>query len=262
MIGCIIQARMGSSRLPGKIMKKINGDTPMLKFQLDQLEFSKNVDQIIIATTTLEPDNLIVDFCKKNNLECFRGESKDVLDRYYKCAKKFNFPIIVRITSDNPLIDPNIIDYVITRFLNSGSDYISTDFEKYPLGFAVEVFTFQAIERAWREAKLPSEHEHVTPYFYNNPDKFEIETVSEVIGTLLSEEKDLSHIRCTVDTEYDFKLIEKIISKIETRPIHLEHVLDLFSKDTNLLEINKHVKHDGYARSLKEDQEFLKRSDS
>ena len=254
MIGCIIQARMGSSRLPGKIMKKINGDTPMLKFQLDQLEFSKNIDQIIIATTTLEPDNLIVDFCKKNNLECFRGESKDVLDRYYKCAKKFNFPIIVRITSDNPLIDPTIVDHVISRFIDSDYDYMSTEVKKSPLGFAVEVFTFQSIKKAWEEAKLPSEHEHVTPYFYKNPDKFKIESVSQ--------EKDLSHIRCTVDTEYDFKLIEKIISKIETRPIHLDHILDLFSKDTNLLEINKHVKHDGYARSLKEDQEFLKRSDS
>ena len=254
MIGCIIQARMGSSRLPGKIMKKINGDTPMLKFQLDQLEFSGNIDQIIIATTTLEPDNLIVDFCKKNNLECFRGESKDVLDRYYKCAKKFNFPIIVRITSDNPLIDPTIVDHVISRFIDSDYDYMSTEVKKSPLGFAVEVFTFKSIKKAWEEAKLPSEHEHVTPYFYNNPDKFKIESVSQ--------EKDLSHIRCTVDTEYDFKLIEKIISKIETRPIHLDHILDLFSKDTNLLEINKHVKHDGYARSLKEDQEFLKRSDS
>ena len=254
MIGCIIQARMGSSRLPGKIMKKINGDTPMLKFQLDQLEFSGNIDQIIIATTTLEPDNLIVDFCKKNNLECFRGESKDVLDRYYRCAKKFKLSIIVRITSDNPLIDPTIVDHVISRFIDSDYDYMSTDFKKYPLGFAVEVFTFQSIKKAWEEAKLPSEHEHVTPYFYNNPDKFKIESVSQ--------EKDLSHIRCTVDTEYDFKLIEKIILKIETRPIHLDHILDLFSKDTNLLEINKHVKHDGYARSLKEDQEFLKRSDS
>ena len=254
MIGCIIQARMGSSRLPGKIMKKINGDTPMLKFQLDQLQFSKNIDQIIIATTTLEPDNLIVDFCKKNNLECFRGESKDVLDRYYKCAKKFNFPIIVRITSDNPLIDPTIVDHVISRFIDSDYDYMSTEVKKSPLGFAVEVFTFKSIKKAWEEAKLPSEHEHVTPYFYNNPDKFKIESVSQ--------EKDLSHIRCTVDTEYDFKLIEKIILKIETRPIHLDHILDLFSKDTNLLEINKHVKHDGYARSLKADQEFLKRSDS
>ena len=254
MIGCIIQARMGSSRLPGKIMKKINGDTPMLKFQLDQLQFSKNIDQIIIATTTLEPDNLIVDFCKKNNLECFRGESKDVLDRYYKCAKKFKLSIIVRIPSDNPLIDPTIVDHVISRFIDSDYDYMSTEVKKSPLGFAVEVFTFKSIKKAWEEAKLPSEHEHVTPYFYNNPDKFKIESVSQ--------EKDLSHIRCTVDTEYDFKLIEKIILKIETRPIHLDHILDLFSKDTNLLEINKHVKHDGYARSLKEDQEFLKRSDS
>ena len=251
MIGCIIQARMGSSRLPGKIMKKINGDTPMLKFQLDQLEFSKNIDQIIIATTTLEPDNLIVDFCKKNNLECFRGESKDVLDRYYRCAKKFKLSIIVRITSDNPLIDPNIVDYVISRFVDSDCDYMSTDFSKYPLGFTVEVFNFQSIARAWKEAKLPSEHEHVTPFLYKNPDKFKIERITR--------EKDLSHIRCTVDTEYDFQLIEKIISQIETRPIYLDNILELFSENPDLLEINRHVKHDGYARSLKEDEEFLKR---
>ena len=122
---------MGSSRLPGKVMKKINGDIPMLKFQLDQLKFSKNIDQIIIATTTLETDNVIVDFCINNNFDYFRGESKDVLDRYYHCAIKSNFSIIVRITSDNPLIDPNIVDYVISRFVDSDCDYMSTDFSKY-----------------------------------------------------------------------------------------------------------------------------------
>ena len=252
MIGCIIQARIGSSRLPGKVMKKINGDIPMLKFQLDQLKFSKNIDQIIIATTTLETDNVIVDFCINNNFDYFRGESKDVLDRYYHCAIKSNFSIIVRITSDNPLIDPNIVDYVISRFVDSDCDYMSTDFSKYPLGIGnVEVFNFQSIVRAWKEAKLPSEHEHVTPFLYKNPDKFKIERITQ--------EKDLSHIRCTVDTEYDFQLIEKIISQIETRPIYLDNILELFSENPDLLEINRHVKNDGYARSLKEDEEFLKR---
>ena len=104
MIGCIIQARMGSSRLPGKVMKKINNEIPMLKFQMNQLKFSKYIDKIIIATTTLENDDFIVSFCEQNNIEHFRGSSKDVLGRYYNCSRKFRLPTIVRITSDNPLI--------------------------------------------------------------------------------------------------------------------------------------------------------------
>ena len=249
MIGCIIQARMGSTRLPGKVLKKLNDEIPILKFQMNQLKFSNNIDKIIIATTTQDPDIQIVDFCQKNNLEFFRGESKDVLDRYYNCAKKFNFPIIVRITSDNPLIDPKIVDTIIDKFRNSSYDYMQTDFDREPLGFAVEIFTFKSIEKAWTEAKLPSEREHVTPYFYTNPEKFSIKRITQ--------EKNLSNIRCTVDTEYDFKLIEKIISKIKSRPIYQNDILKLFEKEPDLLNINKHVKHDGYARSLKEDEIFL-----
>ena len=255
MIGCIIQARMGASRLPGKAMKKIHDKIPILEFQQNQLKLSKRIDKIIIATTILESDDHIANFCESNNLECFRGESEDVLDRYYHCAKKFNFPIIVRLTSDNPLIDPEIVDNVIDKFLNSKCDYISTEYTKpltFPLGFAVEVFNFQSLEKAWKEAKLPSEHEHVTPYIYKNADKFKIQSITY--------EKNLSHIRCTVDTEDDFKLIEKIISKINNRPIHLNNVLELISKEPDLLEINKHIKHDGYDRSLKEDKEFLQKN--
>tara|TARA_B100000029_G_scaffold501261_1_gene574315 strand:- start:407 stop:1171 length:765 start_codon:yes stop_codon:yes gene_type:complete len=249
MIGCIIQARMGSTRLPGKVLKKLNDEIPTLKFQMNQLKFSNNIDKIIIATTTQDPDIQIVDFCQKNNLEFFRGESKDVLDRYYKCAKKFNFPIIVRITSDNPLIDPKIVDTIIDKFRNSSYDYMQTDFDREPLGFAVEIFTFKSIEKAWTEAKLPSEREHVTPYFYKNPEKFSIKRITQ--------EENLSNIRCTVDTVYDFKLIEKIILKIKSRPIYQNDILKLFEKEPDLLNINKHVKHDGYARSLKEDEIFL-----
>ncbi len=240
---------MGSTRLPGKVLKKLNDEIPTLKFQMNQLKFSNNIDKIIIATTTQDPDIQIVDFCQKNNLEFFRGESKDVLDRYYKCAKKFNFPIIVRITSDNPLIDPKIVDTIIDKFRNSSYDYMQTDFDREPLGFAVEIFTFKSIEKAWTEAKLPSEREHVTPYFYKNPEKFSIKRITQ--------EENLSNIRCTVDTVYDFKLIEKIILKIKSRPIYQNDILKLFEKEPDLLNINKHVKHDGYARSLKEDEIFL-----
>ena len=251
MIGCIIQARMGSTRLPGKTMKKINGDIPMLKFQLEQLESSKYIKKIVIATTTMGSDNLIVNFCEENNLDYFRGQSKDVLDRYYQCAKKFNFSVIVRITSDNPLIDPEIVDEAINKFVNLKCDYMSTEHPRtYPLGFAVEVFNFESIERSWEEAKLPSEREHVTPYLIKNKDLFKYSNYFY--------DKDLSHIRCTVDTDDDFKLIERIISKIDIRPIHLKDVLTLLSKEPSLLEINRHIKHDGYERSLKEDEEFLK----
>ena len=107
---------MGSSRLPGKVMKKINNEIPMLKFQMNQLKFSKYIDKIIIATTTLENDDFIVSFCEQNNIEHFRGSSKDVLGRYYNCSRKFRLPTIVRITSDNPLIDPEIVDDVINEF--------------------------------------------------------------------------------------------------------------------------------------------------
>ena len=251
MIGCIIQARMDSTRLPGKAMKKINGKTQMLKFQLNQLKFSKCIEKLVVATTNLESDNIIADFCKKNHLEYFRGQSNDVLDRYYQCAKKINFSIIVRITSDNPLIDPKIVDNIIDMFINSECDYLSTDPKTYPLGFAVEVFNFKSLEKAWKEAKLPSEREHVTPYLFKNKNLFRLCNHSDV--------KDLSHIRCTVDTHDDFKLIEKIISKLNMNPIHLENVLELLSNEPELLKINKHVKHDGYERSLKEDEVFLKK---
>ena len=253
MIGCIIQARMGSTRLPGKAMKKIHGEIPMLKFQLNQLENSERIDKIIIATTSLANDDLIVEFCNENKLEYFRGQPKDVLDRYYNCAKKFQFPIIVRITSDNPLIDPKIVDDVIEKFLNTKCDYMSTEYPKtFPLGFAVEVFSFQALEKSWKEARLPSEREHVTPYIIKNQELFKHNNYSY--------SQNLSHIRCTVDTDFDFKLIEHIISKIKLRPIHLNHVLELYEKEQSIFEINSHVKHDGYERSLKEDKEYLSKA--
>jgi len=173
-----------------------------------------------------------------------------VLDRYYQCAKKFNFSTIVRITPDNPLIDPHIIDQVISLFINSKSDYVGNEHPKtYPLGFAVDVFSFTSLEKSWNEAKLPSEREHVTPYMYKNKNLFKNKNHFY--------EKNISNIRCTVDTIQDFKLIEKIIEKINKKPIYLENILTLFSNEPELLKINSHIKHDGYDRSLKDDIQFL-----
>tara|TARA_B110000014_G_C20116014_1_gene589467 strand:+ start:2007 stop:2789 length:783 start_codon:yes stop_codon:yes gene_type:complete len=251
MIGCIIQARIGSTRLPGKSMKKINGEVPMLKFLLDQLSHTKLIDKIVVATTNSPDDDEIFNFCESIDISCFRGESQDVLDRHYQCAKQYNFSTVVRITSDNPLSDPDIIDTIITKFNLSNYDYITNEKPPtFPLGYAVEVFSFTSLEKAWKEATLPSEREHVTPYFHNNRNMFKQENYTN--------DEDLSNIRCTVDTMTDFILIEKIISKIRNRPIHLSNVLQLFSNEPSLLEINKDIKHDGYERSLEDDKKFLR----
>ena len=166
----------------------------------------------------------------------------------------FNFAEIIRITSDNPLIDYEIADTVVKHFKLNNYDYISNrstfqGFSTYPLGYDVEVFTFSALENAWKNAKLPSEREHVTPYFYKNKEIFR--------QTSIENSEDLSHFRCTVDTKYDLELIQKIYSNIKKRPILLSDVIKLFKENPELVKINAHVKADGYLRSLKEDKKSV-----
>ena len=147
MIGCIVQARMGSTRLPGKVLMLLDKKYTVLDYVINQLKHSKLLGKTIIATTNLEEDDVIVDFAKKNKIEYFRGESTDVLDRYYKCAEKFSLNVIVRITSDEPLIDPTIVDEVITNFQEIDCDYASNNLIRtFPTGFDVEVFSRQAIQ--------------------------------------------------------------------------------------------------------------------
>ena len=253
MIGCIIQARTGSTRLPGKTMMSIDENDTVLSFGIKQVKSSKIIEKIVIATTDLPEDDLIVEYMKKLNVPCFRGKSKDVLDRYYQCAKKFDFSIIVRITSDCPLIDPLIIDDVISYFLkNNEYDYVSNvhPITTFPDGTDVEVFSFKTLEKSWKEAKKPSEREHVTPYIYTCK-KFHLGNVKNL--------KDLSNLRWTVDHEEDLDLIKEIVRKISKRPILMSDILDLFSKSPHLKDINNGIKpNEGYLKSLKEDEEFLK----
>ena len=154
MITCILQTRMGSTRLPGKVLMKINDDNLVLDFVIKQLRFSKLIDEIIIATTNLEQDDIIEQYAVDNGLECFRGSSLDVLDRYYQCAKKFNLSTIVRVTSDCPLIDPVIIDRIIEKFKDGKYDYVSNFLSHtFPNGTEAEIFTFNILENAWQNAK-------------------------------------------------------------------------------------------------------------
>ena len=173
MIGCIIQARMGSTRLPGKVMLDVESNKTVLYFVIKQLQSCKLVDKIIVATTTLEDDKQIANFSKHLGVDSFRGSSDNVLDRYYQCAKEYSVSTIVRIPSDKPLIDPEIVDNVVSMFMNSSYDYITNFLPNptFPSGTEVEVFSINALKKAWEKAKIPSEKEHVTPYILKKTNK-------------------------------------------------------------------------------------------
>ena len=251
MISCIIQARMGSSRLPGKVMKELHNKIPSLQYTINQLNCSKNVDQIIVATSELSEDNVIEDLVRQNNMCCFRGNAQDVLDRYYQCAKKLKLETIVRITADCPLIDPKIVDSVIDLYQNKKSDYAHNILPRtFPDGEDVEVFSFEALEIAWSNARLPSEREHVTPYFRNNSSHFKINNLMNNVN--------LSHLRWTLDYEDDLKLIMEIVKRINKRPILLQDILSVLKMEPNLIEINnEHIQDEGYHKSLEIDRKFL-----
>jgi len=246
-IDCIIQARMGSTRLPGKVMMNIDKNI-VLSYVIDQLGNSKKLDKIIIATTNLKEDDIIVNFLNKKKIKVFRGDSKNVLDRYYQCAKKFSCKNIVRITADNPLIDPIIVDEVIDKFFSNSYDYVSNTHPRtFPYGTEVEVFSFQSLEKVWKNANKPSEKEHVTPYFYNNKNKFKISNVKY--------SEDISHLHWTVDRENDLKLVKKIVLNIKKRPILMNDIIQLISKNPEWINLNKdYVPDEAYTKSLKEDK--------
>ncbi|MDC0202156.1 glycosyltransferase family protein [Candidatus Nitrosopelagicus sp.] len=248
MIGCIIQARMGSSRLPGKVMMKLDNSQPILYYVIKQHQFCNLVDKIVVATTELESDDIIAEFAHNMEVDCFRGNSTNVLDRYYQCAKKYNFSTIIRVTADNPFNDPQVVDKVVEEFKSKDYDYITNSLPRtFPQGISVEIFSFDVLEKAWNNAKLPSEKEHVTPYIYNHPDDFKISNFRY--------EEDFSNIRCTVDQDNDYKLTKIIASEIKKSPILVSDILNLFKEKPELFEINKdHILDEGYKISLEEDK--------
>ena len=252
MIGCIIQARMGSSRLPGKALMKSDSGKPLLYYVINQLRYCSKVKNLVIATTTNQEDDEIEKFANDNSVNIFRGKEKDVLDRYFQCAKKYSFSTIVRITADCPLIDPQIVDKVIEQFFSENYDFATNTLTRtFPIGTDVEVFSFSALNKAWENAQLPSEREHVTPYLHNK-ENFKIINVEN--------DKNISNLRLTVDRIEDFELIKQILNNISINPIHLEDVLELFSRKPELIEINKHINHnEGFNKSLEEDKEFIKK---
>ncbi len=243
----IIQVRMSSTRLPGKVLKKLNGIT-VLESLLNQLNYSKLLNDKIIATTSNSEDDVIFNFCKSKEIKCYRGSQDDVLDRYYNCAKKFSINTIIRITSDCPLMDPHVVDAVINFYNDGKYDYVNNFYKKsYPSGTEVEVFSFATLEKTWKNASKPSEREHVTSYIYNNPDKF-------TIGCL-KYKNNISHFHWTVDRKEDLELVRVLFSKISKKPILLEDILEVLKTDPSIIEINKMTDPDeGYLKSIENEK--------
>ena len=201
----IIQARMNSTRLPNKVLMEVSG-SPVLEHILNRVLVS-NIDEIVIATTVDSRDDLIDSFCKSKNVNCFRGDELNVLKRFYDCAKKYHGNIIVRITADDPFKDPNIINHAIKLLLDNQLDYVSNTIEaSFPEGLDIEVFTFEALERAFKFANLSSEKEHVTPYIWKNTGLFKTYNFKN--------NTDLSDLRWTLDTLNDLKFVEEIYNRL------------------------------------------------
>ncbi len=199
MIMAIIQARTSSTRFPGKVLKPIWG-IPMLLFMVNRVQESQQIDNIIVATSTDKTDNVIWELCIRHKIWCYRGPLEDVLDRYHGCAQIFNPAHVVRLTADCPLIDPELIDRVINYHLQGGYDY--TNNPGFPDGLDVEVMTFDALHRCWRDSG--SEHrEHVTTYIKAHPEIFKIGHYENVT--------DMSNVKISVDTPEDYAKVKALV---------------------------------------------------
>lgn len=234
-IVAIIQARMGSSRLPGKVLLQLKGHS-VLYHVIKRVKAAKEIDKIIIATTNKKEDDEIVNEALKSNVISFRGSENDVLSRYYHSAVNNSADIIVRITSDCPLIDPGIISKAIKTYTEQEFDYISNTIERsYPRGLDVEVFSFDSLYEAYRNAIHPEEREHVTPYIYKHPSQFKIASFNHDLN--------YSDYRWTLDTPEDWMLIERIYENlyVEDNLFDWTSVLELMEKHPELPLINSHV---------------------
>ncbi|MBI5643506.1 MAG: glycosyltransferase family protein [Deltaproteobacteria bacterium] len=206
LTGIVIQARMGSTRLPGKVLKDLSG-RPMLSHIIERLKAVRNSDVLIVATSTNKADNAVEEFCSREGVDCFRGDEGDVLDRYYKTALHFKLDHIVRATADNPLVDPVEVSRLIDLHHKENADYTHS-FGKLPIGVGAECFSFGSLERSWRDGVKPNHREHVNEYIQERPEAFRIEELDIPV------EKRAPNLRLTVDTPEDFKRAEMIYEKL------------------------------------------------
>jgi spore coat polysaccharide biosynthesis protein SpsF len=231
----IIQARMGSTRLPGKVLKDIGGRT-MLARVVRRTQRSTLLDEVVVATTVKSDDDAIVAECTRLGVPVFRGEEDDVLDRYYRAAQAHRAQAIVRITSDCPLIEPDVIDEVVDAFLETTPDYACNTLERtYPRGLDTEVMTLAALERVWRQATESYQRIHVTAYIYQNPDQFELLSITG--------DQDFSHYRWTVDTLEDLEFVRAVYDRLgNDDTVGWKGVLDLLAREPDLATLNRAIR--------------------
>ena len=232
MIAAILQARMSSSRLPGKVLEPVLGQ-PMICRQLERLQQATRLESIIVATSQQPIDDAIVNAVAALNVGCFRGSIDDVLDRFYQAAKSVAANHLVRLTGDCPLTDPRVVDAVIEKHLDESNDYTSNFLERrYPDGIDVEIMTLQSLEKAWLQAKLIPEREHVTPFIHQHPEKFKL-------GSLRCE-RNLADLRWTVDYPEDLELITKIFEALyPSKPdFSMWDVIEFLEQHPDLEQIN------------------------
>lgn len=230
----IIQARMGSTRLPGKVLLDLGGETVLARV-VKRLSRASLVNEVMVATTDSAADDTIGRECERLDVRCFRGSENDVLDRYHQAARACAAEAIVRITSDCPLIDPELVDDTIRVFLEEHADYGSNVFPRtYPRGLDTEVFTAAALERAWRDAIEPHQREHVTPYFHEHPELFRLVSTHG--------QTDCSAYRWTLDTVEDLQLLRAIYSRLGNRDnFRWREALAVVEREPELAELNAHV---------------------
>lgn len=246
----VTQARIGSTRLPGKILKKIKGKS-LLEIHLNRILRSSLVNEVVVATTNETGVEKICEIADHAGVKHFKGDLNDVLDRFYQAVVNLNPDYVVRLTSDCPLIDPVLIDNVINHCLENNADYCSNVLkEEFPDGQDVEVMRFSALEKAWKEAKLPSEREHVTPFIRKNCDY----AGGQLFHAVNFDAPDnLNHVRMTVDEEKDFSMMETVIQNLGTDKSWVEYSNFIISNTQNF-ENQNIIRNEGYIKSLKNDR--------
>ena len=230
----IIQARMGSTRLPGKVLKDLEGETVLARV-VNRLRRARLISELLVATTDGPADDAIVAECRKCSAPVFRGDEGNVLDRYYRAAQLAKADVVVRVTSDCPLIDPEVTDRTIAAFLDASPDYASNTLVRtYPRGLDTEVMTQAALGRAWHAARKQYEREHVTPYILEHPELFRLLSVTA--------DADYSAHRWTVDTPEDLEFVRAIYSRFQNTPTFSgRDVIELLDREPQLLELNRAV---------------------
>lgn len=246
-VTAILQARMGSTRLPGKVVKPALG-RPLVEYEIKRLQQCKGIKDLVLATSDMNEDDPIAEVGRALGISVFRGSQSDVLDRYYQAASSVSATHIMRVTGDCPLIDPAICDSTVEKFFSTGADYIATS-PRYAEGLDCEVFTFAALEAAWKEAELDSEREHVTLFIRNRPERFVCE--------LLDNPRDDSHYRITVDEPQDFEVVQAVLNALI--PEHglsfsFDHVRSFLDTHPNICNLNSQIiRNEGLIKSLEDE---------